>query len=73
MVHPQIIGHPGIERVNAYWVPGMTGGEVSKRGVTLPFVDLCARIELEPIPVAIIFSEKLGKSMLSQCLSDLQG
>jgi hypothetical protein len=28
---------------------------------------------LEPIPVAVIFSEKLGKSMLSQCRSDLQG
>ena len=31
------------------------------------------RSGLEPIPVAIIFSEKLGKSMLSQCRSDLQG
>jgi threonine/homoserine/homoserine lactone efflux protein len=28
---------------------------------------------LEPIPVAVIFSKKLVKSMLSQCRSDLQG
>jgi filamentous hemagglutinin family protein len=41
---------------------GNGGGTIRIRGGTL-----------EPIPVAVIFSENLGKSMLSQCRSDLQG
>jgi hypothetical protein len=44
---PEIIDYSGIKRVDVYRVPWTAQWRgVNKRGVTLPFIDLCAKIEL---------------------------